>query len=73
MNNNLHDDAFVRLQTIGAEELLLEGIQSMITGAVEGLMVNLGHSVMCDPALSQGYGEAAVRVAVKALTTRKTE
>lgn len=49
------------------EELLTKAVGTMIKGACDGLMVNLGHSVMCDPQITTTYGERLLMRCVQEL------
>jgi len=64
---DMHEEALKRLAEVGPEKLLQEAVEDMIRGSIEGLMVNLGHGVNCDPALTCSYGDAAFQVAIKAI------
>jgi len=55
------------LKSTSPEDVVIDGVRSMINGACDGLLINLGHSCLCDPAQSMAYGETAIRMGLEAL------
>jgi len=66
------DDEIERvIATQDVSEVVAVAVDSMIRGAIEGLLVNLGHTAVgCDPALMSDYGNRLLCRAIDELKSK---
>jgi hypothetical protein len=58
------------IDTQDISEVITHAVESMICGAIDGLMVNLGHPVSCDPGQTTDYGQRLLCRAIDELRSK---